>query len=203
MCRLQTILSTSMKDVENVSRLMKENKNNIEVISNLETKIQGLKQEISQLEKNAYDKSRELSTIRSDYALLQQDLDVRNQECANLKIALESLNKSHMIECRQITDRYTKKVNELENSIRVKQEESNHQLQEDYNKLNALKIELENKLSDEMLLRRKMEIEVNSEKRKMQKTLESALTQLQNSREDVVDRTLVANLIVSYFQRKR
>jgi chromosome segregation ATPase len=192
-----------MKDVENVSRLMKENKNNIEVISNLETKIQGLKQEISQLEKNAYDKSRELSTIRSDYALLQQDLDVRNQECANLKIALESLNKSHMIECRQITDRYTKKVNELENSIRVKQEESNHQLQEDYNKLNALKIELENKLSDEMLLRRKMEIEVNSEKRKMQKTLESALTQLQNSREDVVDRTLVANLIVSYFQRKR
>jgi hypothetical protein len=33
--------------------------------------------------------------------------------------------------------------------------------------------------------------------------LESALGQLRNSQEDVVDRALVANLIVSYFQRRR
>jgi GRAB domain len=37
----------------------------------------------------------------------------------------------------------------------------------------------------------------------MQTTVETALKQLQNSREDVVDRTLVANLLVSYLSRRR
>ena len=37
----------------------------------------------------------------------------------------------------------------------------------DYSKLNELKIELEQKLSDESLLRRKAEIEISGEKRKM------------------------------------
>jgi hypothetical protein len=62
---------------------------------------------------------------------------------------------------------------------------------------------LEQQLSDEALKRRKFQYDMNMEKKRMQKTLEDALIQLKNSQEDVVDRTLISNLIVSYFQRKR
>ena len=59
------------------------------------------------------------------------------------------------------------------------------------------------KLTDEALLRRKAELDMNAEKRRMQKTLEGAVAQLRNSQADVVDRTLISNLIISYFKRKR
>ena len=37
----------------------------------------------------------------------------------------------------------------------------------------------------------------------MQRTLENALAQLNNSQQQVIDRMLVANLIVQYFKRRR
>ena len=58
-------------------------------------------------------------------------------------------------------------------------------------------------INEDALHRRKMELDLIAEKKKMQRTLEDALRGLKNSQEDVVDRTLIANLIVSYFQRKR
>ena len=77
-------------------------------------------------------------------------------------------------------------------------------MQEECSELqNEQKTVLERKLDDEMLFRRKAEIDMNTEKRRMAKTLDSALKQLQNSREDVVDRALIANLIVNYFHRNR
>ncbi len=62
---------------------------------------------------------------------------------------------------------------------------------------------IEEHLADEQLLRRRMEIEIAAEKRKMQNALEAAITQLQNSQTDAVDRTLIANLLVSFFKRNR
>ena len=57
--------------------------------------------------------------------------------------------------------------------------------------------------SDQELLRRKAEMDYNRERRKIQSTLETTLSQLSNSQQDVVDRALMANLICSYFQRRR
>ena len=61
----------------------------------------------------------------------------------------------------------------------------------------------EEKCQDEMLLRRKLEIDTTTEKKKMHSTLEQALSKLQHSQEDTVDRTFVKNLVVTYFRQKR
>ncbi len=60
------------------------------------------------------------------------------------------------------------------------------------------------RLEEEQELRlRKAEMDFNAEKRRVHKTLEGALSQLSNSQHDAVDRQLIANLIVSYFKRRR
>ena len=46
------------------------------------------------------------------------------------------------------------------------------------------------------------EMDLNTEKRQMQQTLQTALSQLK-SQDDVVDRILLSNLLVSYFQRRK
>ena len=58
-------------------------------------------------------------------------------------------------------------------------------------------------LQDAIILQRKAELDLQSEKRKMQKTVETAIIQMRNTQEDVVDRALVANLLVSYFKKRR
>ena len=45
-------------------------------------------------------------------------------------------------------------------------------------------------------------MDLNTEKRQMQQTLQTALSQLK-SQGDVVDRILLSNLLVSYFQRRK
>ena len=57
--------------------------------------------------------------------------------------------------------------------------------------------------SDQELYRRKAELEFNKEKKKLQQTLEKTLQQLNNSQQDVIDRKLMANLLVQYFKRRR
>ena len=53
------------------------------------------------------------------------------------------------------------------------------------------------------LTRRRLELEFNNEKKKMQSTLELTIHQLNNSQKDVIDKSLIANLVVSYFKKKR
>lgn len=65
------------------------------------------------------------------------------------------------------------------------------------------RVALEQMREDADLMRRKIEVEFNGEKRKMQQTLEVTIAQLNNSQRDVIDRTLVANLVVSYFKKRR
>jgi hypothetical protein len=77
--------------------------------------------------------------------------------------------------------------------------ELGRQLEEEQQRRAQLAIEQQ----DRELLLRKAELDFHNERRKMQRTLESALSQLNNSQAEVIDRMLVGNLIVSYFQRRR
>ena len=61
--------------------------------------------------------------------------------------------------------------------------------------------ESKQRVEDEALLRRKAQIDLNNEKKKMQKSLEGTLAQLRNNQADVVDRALIANLVASYFEK--
>ena len=103
----------------------------------------------------------------------------RNQDETERK--LDALRKEHSLNLLEVEETWRVKQGEQEEAIKVSQQ----------------------RWQDESLLRRKAEIELNTEKRKLKKTLDDTLSQLRNSQEDVVDRTLIANLVVAYFSRGR
>ena len=113
------------------------------------------------------------------------------------------MQKSQEFENKRLIDSYVQqmKSKQMEYELNINEIKENWQVKLDMQ--NEQKLALERKVDDEALLRRKAEIDMNTEKRRMAKTLDAALLQLNNSREDVVDRAMIANLIVNYFHRNR
>jgi hypothetical protein len=158
---------------------------------------------LARVEKELYDKETLYEMSQSDILILKQDLSTRSLELHNVHFALHQLEKERAqgeriinIECEL---KINKIIEEKTQSIKEMEEICKNKLIDDAN----LRKSLVQTCEDDELLRRKAEIDFNNEKRKMQKTLEDALSQLRNSSDDVVDRVLISNLIVSYFRRKR
>jgi hypothetical protein len=158
---------------------------------------------VAELDKAKYDLLEKQETMRSDTLLLQQELDQRRLETDNLHNTLQQVKREHVAWKGRSQDDVERKLDaqrkdheaallEFEASWRQKIGE-----QEELIRLGNQRCQ------DEALLRRKAEIDLNAEKRKMKKTLDDTLAQLRNSQADVVDRTLLANLLVSYFKRGR
>ena len=144
-----------------------------------------------------------INTTKADMNILQHDLQQRNIELNNLHIALGQLQKERDDIIKRINSEQDKKIQDIINN-----EKSNYLIiEENYKKIIIEKdhniCSLKEKLEDESLLRRKAEIEFNNEKKKMQKTLETAVSQMRNTDDDVVDRALVTNLFVDYIKKRR
>jgi len=191
------------KDIENYSRLEGEFKSSQEYVLALEKSVESLTDTQAQIERGLIDKSKEVAVLRSDMVLLQQDLEQRNIECMNLKVAVDSLHQAQDLNAKKSAEKFAKQLKVIEAQVDEKLAQNDELWKVELGKQNELRVELEQKLGDEALLRRKAEIDMNTEKRRLQKLLEDAMNQLRHVREDVVDRTLVANLIVSYFQRNK
>ena len=162
-----------------------------------------LKSEHAILEKAYYNKQQELINIQTDIKLLQYELTQKNLENNNIKLALDTLEQEKNNNKYYIQDILNKAKQkwELEKSSEIQQLQTmsaqKHQnLLEQYTKL-------QQQLEDEILIKKQLHINMNNEKQKLQKSIEHIIIQLQNSTKDVIDRTLISNLIVSYFQRKR
>lgn len=158
---------------------------------------------IAQLERDCYYKDTELDVTRSDILLVRQELQQRCIEVSNLKDALsqvteESTFKSSRFQ-RELNEKLDDTRRQADLQLKLVEEEWHLKLQDEVSK----RIIIEQTSQDRELLLRKAEMDFSKEKVKMQRTLEGALAQLSNSQRDVIDRTLVANLIVSYFKRKR
>jgi hypothetical protein len=136
-------------------------------------------------------------------SILQHDLQQRNIELQNLHSALGQLQKERDNIIKRINSDQDKKFQQMldDEKIKFTITEENYKKEiiskDDANRL------LKEKLEDEILLRRKAEIEFNNEKKKMQKTIETAVSQMRNTADDVVDRVLVTNLFVDYIQKRR
>jgi hypothetical protein len=144
-----------------------------------------------------------INTTKSDMNILQHDLKQRNIELNNLHIALGQLQKERDDIIKRINSEQDKKIQDIINN-----EKSNYLIiEENYKKIIIEKDQniclLKEKLEDESLLRLKADIEFNNEKKKMQKTLEIAVSQMRNTDDDVVDRALVTNLFVDYIKKRR
>lgn len=67
----------------------------------------------------------------------------------------------------------------------------------------SVKQQLLNQLEEKQLKIKQLQFEYHREKQLLQKNMEKTMAQLQNTTNHVIDKTLMGNLIVSYFQRKR
>ena len=158
---------------------------------------------LSEVERAHYELQSQLDLTTSDLKLSRQDMAIKNQELENLHSALENLDKEKLAILKRSEDAHSEKLTRLKKEWVMRLDECRREQEESEVSYRKRINELEQKMDEEVLIRRKLEIDVSSEKRKMNKTLEHALKQLQSSQTDSVDRVLVKNLILTYFKQKR
>lgn len=157
----------------------------------------------AQLEKDCYDKDSELEVTRSDILLVRQELDRRLVEVSNLNEAIHQVETERAFTVTRLQKALAEKVEAARKIAESGQDQALSELRQLLEQERSRRIQLEEASQDHELFHRKAELDFNKEKKKMQRTLENALASLNNSQQQVIDRMLVANLIVSYFKRRR
>ena len=168
-----------------------------------ERALESTRRALAQLEKDSYDKNAELEVTRSDIMLIRQELDRRQIEVTNLKEAIHQVESERDFYVSRAQRELAEKVEAARLQSETDRTELQAQLVQQLEEERARRVKLEETAQDHELFHRKAELDFNKEKKKMQRTLENALAQLNNSQQQVIDRMLVANLIVQYFKRRR
>jgi hypothetical protein len=201
--RLERVLSGNTINSESVAKLRGELSNALNKIVFLEQSLEDAKRQLSTLESSYYHKEAQLDISVSDLLLARQDLDQRVQEVRNLVEALSQAQRESKGEAGRIERELTERTQQVQQSYDEKYRRLEVEWQQRLDGAEEARRAAEQQSEDHQLFRRKAELDCNAEKRRVQKTLEGALEQLNNSQQDVIDRTLVANLLVSYFKRRR
>ena len=168
-----------------------------------EKSLEAARRRVALLEKDLYDKDSELEVTRSDMLLVRQELDRRALEVGNLKEAVHQVEAERSFTVARMQREHADRVEELQRATTQQQAQLQDGLSLRLQEEQARCAKLAEAAQDAELLQRRAELEFGKEKKKMQRTLENALAQLSNSQQEVIDRMLVANLIVSYFKRRR
>lgn len=164
---------------------------------------QQYKEELMTLTQAYYTIQQEYENANLQIKSLQQEVNTQGEEIMHLQrmISLQKEELSHQQDryehmqyqlIQQYQKEYEVKYNELEaiQAKRLQQTQSDCQSWQD--QVETLQLTL-----------RKYEFDQQNERKALQTQLHTVITQLQNSEHDVIDRKLIKNLIVSYFQRKR
>jgi hypothetical protein len=157
----------------------------------------------SDYERLIYDLEGRLESTQSDLKAAQQELSSRVRELENIHQVLHSLEREATHSRQRSEEQWSEKVLRLQGEWREKSAEETRDLQHQLLGLQEELSEARRLVEDERLLKRKIEIEMVSEKKKLHTTLQHALSQLQNSQNDSIDRLLIKNLLLRYFQQKR
>lgn len=201
--RLRQELHQSTINGEVLSRMREEQMRLSNQLKASEECLLSARHSMALLEKGVYERDSELEVTRSDMLLLRQELDQRTIEVVNLKDALQQVESERSYQNSQVVRDYDRKVISLseryEGQLKEVELDWKQKLQGEMDRYAELL--KDNELKE--LLLRKAEMDYMRERKKMQQTIEGALAQLSNSQQDVIDRMLVANLIVNYFQRHR
>jgi hypothetical protein len=159
--------------------------------------------QLSDNERTIYDLESRLESNQSDLKASQQELSSRVRELENLHQVIQSMDREAAHSRHRSEELWQDKIVLLQREWREKAEEESRELQRRLLVTQEELAEARRLLGDERLLKRKFEIEMVSEKKKLHTTLQHALSQLQNSQNDSIDRLLIKNLILRYFQQKR
>jgi uncharacterized protein with von Willebrand factor type A (vWA) domain len=141
--------------------------------------------------------------LQSDLAMMRQDLDFKSTEVQNLNFAIDGLERESERRVASANADFEARLERLSKEHRNNVLALERSLMQQVSNLQASLAESKQREVDEGLLRRKAEMEWVAERKRLQTAVESAMRKLQNSSEDVVDRAVVANLIVSYFRKRK
>lgn len=201
--RLDKLASASASNAEQIVKFRAELNAALNKALYLEQALDETKRQLATLEREHYNKESQLDIVSSDLMLVKQDLELSQLEVRNLKDAMSLIQVEQENESSRLQHQLEMRSKQLHAQFQQKEKD----LLEDYTKkfqecMQRCQV-AEQQMQDEQLFRRRAELDFNNEKKKVQKTLESALQQLNNTQQDVVDRMLISNLIVSYFKRRR
>ncbi len=136
-----------------------------ERIKELENECIDTHKKLSQAERGQYDLQTQLDLTISDMKLVKQDIAVKTQELANVHSAFENMEREKQGHLKRSEDMHIRKVKKIQADWVLRLEESKSELQEcEVTYASRIK-ELESKISEEVLLRRKLEMDVSCEKR--------------------------------------
>ncbi len=201
--RLEKAVAVNAGSAEQVGKLRAELSGALNRALFLEQALDETKRLLAALEITSYQKQSQLDICTSDLLLLRQDLELRSTEVRNLMEALSQVQREKTTEVLRAQDELEGRTEQLRRELEVRFQLAEAEWQAKMDAADQGRLEAVQRSEDEQLFRRKAEMDFQQEKRKVQATLESALQQLNNSQQDVVDRTLIANLLVSYFKRRR
>lgn len=186
-----------LKDVKDSMR--SQSSNNTSDTALLHT----LREQVTAMHRELGDKNAEMEAAKADLIIVRQDLMLRDTENRNLQEAIGHLERERDLLASRTSAGLQGKTKEFEEELHTKIDHANEVWAAKLHAQEEVVRLTEQKRQDEEILRRKAELEFTEEKRRMQRTLENALKQLENSQRDVVDRELITNLIVSYFKRNK
>ena len=204
----QTVLQEKTL-VSSSSQLLELNSLQDQLLEHEEARTAGIRiieeksREIARLEKIVYDKDVALENIKSDLALLNEDMAIKEMELQNLLTAFSGVESQHESHKMALTESFEQKISELQEEHNLALSARDCAWEEELNNVGKNMKKAQQQLQDAVILQRKAELDLDAEKRKMQKTVESAISQIRNTEENVVDRALVANLVVQYFKKRR
>jgi hypothetical protein len=159
----------------------KETENN-RVRYELEGRIEVLRTEVKGYEQEAKLKKREIESLHR--VMIEREKEIERERDRERDRERQLMEDKEKVWCG-IRDRERN-----ENEEKVKE-------------LHEIIQERDRSIEEEKILKRKMEIDMIAEKKRLQVMLQHALSQLQNSQNDSVDRILIKNLILRYFQQRR
>jgi hypothetical protein len=160
-------------------------------------------QQLSERERALYDLDSKLESTLSDLKMTRQELSSRVKELENLHQVIQSMEREATHQHQRHDELWKQKFEQFENDWREKLGMERKRSESEVRELKLKFEESQRQVEDEKLLKRKFEIEMSAEKKKLHLTLQHALSQLQNSQNDSIDRMLIKNLILKYFQQKR
>ncbi len=170
-------------------------------VEETESALSEVRKALTEAEKSNYDLTTYCDVLQSDNMLQKQELEQKTLETSNLQSALSALEQ----EMGSLKRKSEGDVDAARKEAAVAAEahvvEAVRQWKQKLEVAQADLLESQQRVEDECLLRRKAQIDLNNEKKHMQKSLEGSLAQLRNSQADVVDRALIANLLASYFEK--
>jgi chromosome segregation ATPase len=194
--RLQETSISYQAALRDAAKAQEENQLLLRRINDLETAC-------SQLDKHLFDSNAKRAELEADIGVVKQDLVFRETELVNLRFAIDGIEKEAArridlgrLEAAESIKSEQNKYENLLHSLELKHEELESSI---YRQLTEAK----QRENDEAILRRKGELEWAIERKRLQDAVSAAMLRLQNSSEDVVDRTVVANLFVSYFKNSK